>query len=589
MSDHARSDRCSVSRFKEPVFWFEATFVALIFLFVFLLATVPASADISEPETTSCESCHSSSEWFEGELIEIADLFSNDVHRAVGLGCHDCHGGNPDVAFADDMFAAMDEEWQDNPYRGSPDTAELPEFCGRCHSDPSFMRTYNPGPRVDQLSEYWSSRHGIALKQGDTGVATCADCHGVHGVRRIDDPESRVHPKNLHKTCGGCHSDPERMRGRTDSHGLPMRVDQAARWERSVHANAMFARGDLTAPTCNDCHGNHGATPPGIESVSFVCGQCHGRETELFRASAKHVAFSDHNDYLEVAEDGCADCHEDPGPVMKTTARFSECATCHDNHAVVRPTVALLGQLPPTPCAFCHDPRLGGGSVVSESDEVVENFANVRDSLLVEAAGEGLDGNARFDWLVDRALELPFHTFPAREDGVVRLRPEFERLFQKFRIGKTHFSYVDPATGETVVEGVRQCTGCHSDLEGVGLATARAQLDAIWDLTTAIARSERILLAAQRGGVETRSAHADLDGAIDAAIELEVLVHSFVLEGEFSETLAEGSAFADSTLEAGQNALDELAFRRRGLLVALGIVMIVLIALAMKIRALPEE
>ena len=73
-------------------------------------------------------------------------------------------------------------------------------------------------------------------------------------------------------------------------------MDQLARWQQSVHARALVERGDLSAPTCNDCHGNHGAMPPGVESVTFVCGQCHGREASLFRASAKHEGFVAHNE-----------------------------------------------------------------------------------------------------------------------------------------------------------------------------------------------------------------------------------------------------------------------------------------------------
>ena len=37
-------------------------------------------------------------------------------------------------------------------------------------------------------------------------------------------------------------------------------------------------------------------------------------------------------------------------------------------------------------------------------------------------------------------------------------------------------------------------------------------------------------------------------------------------------------------LQAGQHSLDELAYRRRGLFVALGVILAALVALALKIR-----
>ena len=88
-----------------------------------------------------------------------------------------------------------------------------------------------------------------------------------------------------------------------------------------------------------------------------------------------------------------------------------------------------------------------------------------------------------------------------------------------------------------------------------------------------IARSERILLAAQRGGVEVRRVRSALDSAVDAQIELETLVHTFTPK-PVEVKQQEGLQFAQSALLAGQNALDELSYRRRGLFVALEAVLL---------------
>ena len=52
-----------------------------------------------------------------------------------------------------------------------------------------------------------------------------------------------------------------------------------------------MVRGDLSAPTCTTCHGNHGATPPGFASVANVCSTCHVFQAQLFDSSPHKEAF----------------------------------------------------------------------------------------------------------------------------------------------------------------------------------------------------------------------------------------------------------------------------------------------------------
>jgi len=528
---------------------------------------------------TSCIHCHG------GELFDDAGKakvrhFGVDVHATVGLSCHDCHGGNPDPKLGDDIGGAMDPKFKSNPYVGAPKRQDIPEFCGRCHSSAAYMNRFNPAARVDMVSEYWSSHHGQKLRSGVTDVATCIDCHSVHDIRRKGNPESPVYPTHVAKTCSKCHSDPKRMQ----ANGRNIPVDQYARWSSSVHAKALLEKGDLTAPTCNDCHGNHGAAPPGIGSIRFVCGSCHAREADLFRASPKAAGLDRHNEMLAAAPNGkCGTCHDDKRSSLQFT-QLSSCLVCHGNHSVVRPTVAMLGALPDTPCAFCHEGVGPLAGFVAEPKAKAEHFQQMRGTLLATADRLHLKGDERFDWLVDQALNLPTHRLQSTSDGKVQLRPEFARLFEKFRIGKTHYTYRDPATGHDVKVSVRRCNDCHVTAGGAGGDTSKALLASTREVTSMIARSERILLAAQRGGVEVRAVRPELDAAVDNQIELEALVHTFSPAGAFAEKKKEALQHAHAALEAGQHSLDELAYRRRGLLIALGVIVAALVALAMKIR-----
>jgi hypothetical protein len=545
---------------------------------------------------TSCEICHSDAELFDEDFLAIVERYRQDVHAAAGLGCHDCHGGNPAPETAEDLLLAKDEELAENPYRGAPLKADVPGFCGRCHSDPAYMRRFRPDLRVDQEQEYRTSFHGAALARGSAAAATCVDCHGHHGILAVADPNSPVYPTHVAETCKSCHSDPERMAGVTLADGRALPTDQYARWRASVHAAALHDKADFSAPTCNDCHGNHGATPPGVDSIGFVCGQCHGREARLFRESGKHSGFEAHNELVEGAgEEGCAACHVEPEAPAKLTGvrSFSECATCHGNHAIVRPTMAMLGPLPETPCAFCHEGVLA--DEVPEPEAKSKSYTAMRDSLLAAARSRNLQGDEVFDWLVDQALALPNHTvLEGSSDGnPPELRPEFRNLFEKFRIGKTAYTFEDPeGQGAHRVEIVR-CNHCHGPEvemadEPLGHRAAEETLERMRELTARVARAERILLAARRGGVETRGALAEIEAAVGAQIGLQVLLHSFdVGEGsEFAGRQQEGIASAHAALEAGHAALGELGDRRRGLTIALVFVVLAAVALAFKIREL---
>jgi len=79
--------------------------------------------------------------------------------------------------------------------------------------------------------------------------------------------------------------------------------------------------------------------------------------------------------------------------------------------------------------------------------------------------------------------------------------------------------------------------------------------------------------------------------AVDAQIEMEVLVHSFASaeSSPFAAKSRDGLAQAREALDAGQAALDELRFRRRGLAVSSFFILLVLIGLGLKIRAMSAD
>lgn len=295
-----------------------------------LLLLVTASAQ----KKNTCVDCHSQ---MEGPLAEPVRLSKGDVHDARGLSCVDCHRGD---ASKEDMAAAMDRR---KGFIGKPKPAEIPAMCGRCHSNADFMKIFNPGLRVDQEREYSTSVHGKLLKTGDPRVATCVSCHGNHGVRAINDPLSKVHALNVAETCGSCHGNGDYMK----SYNIPH--DQYDKYKTSVHAKALYDKQDLSAPTCNDCHGNHGAAPPGLASVANVCGQCHVRQATLFQSNPHKTVF----DLMQVGE----------------------CVQCHSNHGIIPPNDEMLGVGEKSACTHCHGQGDSGYAAAQKMKEKIDQMS----------------------------------------------------------------------------------------------------------------------------------------------------------------------------------------------------------------------
>lgn len=260
----------------------------------------------------NCLNCHSDFEDDNGP----SHLISKDIHFQKGLGCVGCHGG-------DETLDDMDKVRKVKDWRGVPNHLEVPEFCARCHSDAKYMHDHNPSLPTDQLAKYKTSIHGQRLFQKhDMKVANCISCHTVHEINSAKLPYSSTYPQNIPNTCGKCHDNAEYMK----PYNLPTTIVED--YKASVHGQDLLVNGDLGAPACNSCHGNHGAAPPGVTSLSAVCGNCHAIESELFDASPHKVAFEEMD--------------------------YPMCVTCHSNHRIVKPDDRWVGTKKPAVCIECH-------------------------------------------------------------------------------------------------------------------------------------------------------------------------------------------------------------------------------------------
>lgn len=311
--------------------------------------------------SVSCAKCHGSAEtmkkygsslqtdqWNELQTsVHAKSSFTGKEHIAQCTTCHDSHG-------------IVSTKNPSSPVYPS----NVTKLCSQCHSSATFMRAYNPLLPVDQMEKYKTSVHGMKHVKGDIKVAECASCHGSHGIRSVNDTRSTIYPANLPMTCGKCHSDKAYMK----EYKIP--VDQFEKYSRSVHGQALMVKKDLSAPACNDCHGNHGAVPPGVQSISKVCGTCHALNAELFSASPHKKAFDEKN--------------------------LPECETCHSNHEILHATDDLVGSTGNAVCIRCHSETKNtkGFNVAKTMRSMIDSLhyhQQVADTLITEAEQKGME------------------------------------------------------------------------------------------------------------------------------------------------------------------------------------------------------
>ena len=344
-------------------------------------------------KTDHCMGCHKE---MEGASPGPANDFPQDVHFQRGLSCVDCHGGD---STTDDPQRAKDPA---KGFLGKPKRQDIPQFCARCHADPTFMRKYNPNLPTDQYAKYLTSQHGKRNGMGDKDVAVCVSCHHAHGIRSKKDPLSPVFPTNIPGTCAVCHNDASIMK----RHKLP--VTQFTEYAQSVHGQALLFRGDRAAPHCASCHGSHEAARPGVISIGNVCAQCHALTRDLFAKSPHKAA------------------HDAMG--------LPECEVCHGNHLIRKPSDTMLGAGADAVCTGCHEEGSKGFSTARQMRAHIERLKSrlqQAKAIAAKAAELGMDASeAEYD-LNEAATKLTqartaIHSFsvqhvqPIVEEGIGR-------------------------------------------------------------------------------------------------------------------------------------------------------------------------
>lgn len=344
-------------------------------------------------EDNNCVMCHGTADLWEGEtqhLFVDPEEMAKDHHWQKGILCQHCHGGDPST------FDLRQAHAVEDGFRKVDSPADIPNFCGHCHSDIEYMRKANAAARTSYVPDFLASVHGKYLSGAaadDPRAVNCSSCHPRHATRPVTEPESAVHPRQLNKTCGACHADQlqdilagvhEPASGSStpgsreaanclachtgDVHRLEPVKDESSpvfaqhqiqtcghcheeglkTYLASVHGRGLINSGLVTTAVCTSCHGAHAILPARHENsllhltrVADTCAQCHLFIREWLQDSV----------HGNGGGPGTLGERAAPGGNVK---RKPTCTDCHQGHDLQDPRSLAFRNLEPSRCGNCH-------------------------------------------------------------------------------------------------------------------------------------------------------------------------------------------------------------------------------------------
>ncbi len=351
----------------------------------------PARAEQPHPEDAPdphrgaiCGTCHSD------------EAATYTQHGAVKVGtnadlpsCVDCHGSHHALA-PDDTASSV------NP-------ANLPDTCGRCHSNLNLVRRYHLQQKA--VAVYRSSVHDRPHGQGP--AASCIDCHGTdHDAHRIlapAGPRSTVNRLNIPATCGSCHP------------------QQKSAYLGGIHGQ-LAMRGEDEAPVCIDCHGEHGIIPPSdpdspvspTKVAEETCARCHDSAVLNQRYGLPPNRLTTYLDSYHGLKSAAGD------------TRVANCASCHGAHRVL-PATDPQSRVNPAnlrhTCGTCHPGitqqlasipihKANGEGLITPAGKIVESVYKVAIVIII--------GSMVLHWLIDYRRQLG--DLLRSEPQVIRMR-----------------------------------------------------------------------------------------------------------------------------------------------------------------------
>jgi nitrate/TMAO reductase-like tetraheme cytochrome c subunit len=209
-------------------------------------------------------------------------------------GCEVCHGDPNLIRIKDDQYisyyvppAVIDA----SAHGPGPKTGKGGVLCTSCHldfastsqhADTNWQRTSKQACRnchTAEQDDFAKGAHSVNVQPGQTDPKAdqkplCGDCHGGHGILKLDAAGKQAMHASGWQMCGRCHP---------------------AEWAdySDYYHGAAYRKGAPDAPACWDCHGSHDIlaskdpqSPTNADNLGETCGKCHQGVDESFLSYA---------------------------------------------------------------------------------------------------------------------------------------------------------------------------------------------------------------------------------------------------------------------------------------------------------------
>ncbi len=332
------------------------------------------TSKIAKSEVTNvCGACHN----------ETKMAFSNSIHHTVLTGgnvnapvCTDCHGAHQILTSKVSIES---------------------EKCLNCHLNEKMFPGDEKGS-AKFVAQYKTSIHG-SIQKGQTEAAGCVDCHGDHMISNPNDPKSSTKRARLVETCGKCHS------------------DVVEKFKKSKHGQEL-AKGNENAPTCSDCHGEHGIQSTLLSNdfsklnIADKCLSCHKEgkiQHKNYKGEEELISDYKNSAHYKGLERGnvnsatCSDCHgahemspfDDPDSKInkKNIAQTCGESNCHEAEksaftGSIHDEGIKEGNTDAPTCNTCHGNHVilrtqNAENRLSSREGIVQTCSNCHDSKLI--------------------------------------------------------------------------------------------------------------------------------------------------------------------------------------------------------------
>ena len=199
----------------------------LLLLGMFALLALDGGDGLRAAEVEGCVTCHKDPQFLvtNKKLFDYYRNWERSVHGQEGIGCADCHGGNP---ASNDKEAAHRGAGLAAGEKASPISYQnVPKTCAQCHDE-----------IYDHFTKSEHYKHLIAGEaKGKPVGPNCVTCHGSVNT-------SVLSVTTVRSTCEKCHN------AENDNHpDIPARAEELLNQFLSVHRYYRFltTRGDRAA------------------------------------------------------------------------------------------------------------------------------------------------------------------------------------------------------------------------------------------------------------------------------------------------------------------------------------------------------